>query len=57
MLGKPVETVVHDVFYDRLRYFRFFWGTTNMHWDLKNWGSAEDRTPVSHHPVTRVCCH
>ena len=30
----------------RSRRLSFFWGSTNMAWDLRNCGSGQDRTPV-----------
>ena len=49
-LVKPSAVAGNDVPCSRLHRFRFFWGTTNMHWDLKDWG-ASDHTPVGLCPV------
>jgi len=38
--------VVDDVRYRGLEYVRIFWGSTNMVWDLAQWGSERDGTKV-----------
>ncbi|KAF9781768.1 hypothetical protein BJ322DRAFT_1111690 [Thelephora terrestris] len=37
---------VHDKHYMGYEYVRFFWGTSNLTWDLADYGSSNDRTPV-----------
>jgi len=37
--------IVHDKRYQGLEHVRFFWGTTNLTWDLHN-GSDKDLTPI-----------
>ncbi|KAF9642236.1 hypothetical protein BDM02DRAFT_2471012 [Thelephora ganbajun] len=46
--------VVNEKGYPGCDYVRFFWGTTNMTWDLADYGSDKDHTPVSYSPTTTV---
>ncbi|KAF9777279.1 hypothetical protein BJ322DRAFT_1025852 [Thelephora terrestris] len=56
--GLEVEEV-HDKHYMGYEYVRlghpshpsFFWGTSNLTWDLADYGSSNDRTPV-HYKIT-----
>ncbi|KAF9649761.1 hypothetical protein BDM02DRAFT_1746722 [Thelephora ganbajun] len=38
--------VVHDAKYSGFEYVRIFWGSTNMVWDLAQWGSERDGTKI-----------
>ncbi|KAF9648165.1 hypothetical protein BDM02DRAFT_3187334 [Thelephora ganbajun] len=44
--------IVHDGDYRGREYVRFFWGSTDMTWDLKDYGSDKDHTPVQ---LLNVC--
>ncbi|KAF9781769.1 hypothetical protein BJ322DRAFT_243359 [Thelephora terrestris] len=39
--------IVEDERFRGCEYVRMFWGTTNMTWDLRDFGSHKDRTRVS----------